>query len=136
MNVKFKTARRCPAWLMRTVLALALLHILPSGIGAQQLFKTLDARDGLTSSQINCILKDASGDMWFGTPAGLYRYDGSQFKHFQSDSQDGTSLPDSYIESIQEGVDGDLWIKTASGYCIYHTQTESFDRDMTLRSQG
>ncbi|MBQ9357331.1 MAG: helix-turn-helix domain-containing protein [Prevotella sp.] len=132
MNVKFKTARRCPAWLMRTVLALALLHILPSGIGAQQLFKTLDARDGLTSSQINCILKDASGYMWFGTPAGLYRYDGYQFKHFQSDSQDGTSLPDSYIESIQEGVDGDLWIKTASGYCIYHTQTESFDRDMRL----
>ena len=113
-------------------LTFVLLHILQVGASAQQLFKTLDARDGLTSSQINCILKDASGYMWFGTPAGLYRYDGYNFRHFQSDSQDGTSLPDSYIESIQEGVDGDLWIKTASGYCIYHSQTETFDRDLRL----
>jgi len=93
-------------------------------------FKTLDARDGLTSSQIHCILKDSRGYMWFGTPAGLYRYDGYLFKHFQSDSQDGSSLPDSYIISIQEAIDGSLWINTPMGYCIYHPQTESFERDM------
>ena len=97
---------------------------------AQNLFKTLNARNGLTSSQINCILKDSKGFMWFGTPAGLYRYDGYVFKHFQSDSQDGSSLPDSYIESIQETLDKNLWIKTAAGYCIYHPQSETFDRDM------
>ncbi len=96
----------------------------------ERLFKTLDSRDGLTSSQINCILKDEHGFMWFGTPAGLYRYDGYQFKHFQSDSQDGSSLPDSYIISIQEGVGGDLWIETLAGYCVYRSSTETFDRDM------
>ena len=97
---------------------------------AQEVFKTLSARNGLTSSQINCILKDDRGFMWFGTPAGLYRYDGYLFKHFQTDSQDGSSLPDSYIESIQLGMGGELWIKTAAGYCIYHPQSESFERDL------
>jgi ligand-binding sensor domain-containing protein/AraC-like DNA-binding protein/DNA-binding NarL/FixJ family response regulator len=93
-------------------------------------FKTLDARDGLTSSQVTSIKKDSRGFVWFGTPAGLYRYDGYIFKHFQCDSQDGSTLPDSYILNIQEAIDGSLWIQTAVGYCIYHPQTESFERDM------
>lgn len=116
---------------MRTIkrLSLALLLILPIVAAADYLFKTLDARDGLTSSQVNCILKDSHGYVWLGTPAGLYRFDGYTFRNFQSDSQDGSSLNDSYINSIQEMLDGNLLIETASGYCIYHPQTESFERD-------
>ncbi|MBR1389360.1 MAG: helix-turn-helix domain-containing protein [Prevotella sp.] len=104
--------------------------LLPMAVVADYLFKTLDARDGLTSSQINCIMKDSRGYVWFGTPAGLYRYDGYVFKNFQSDSQDGSSLPNSYINSIQETLDGNLLVETASGYCVYHPQSESFERDM------
>ena len=109
------------------IFALALISM--TAVGAY-LFKTLNAKDGLTSSQVNCILKDGRGYMWFGTSAGLYRYDGFTFKVFQSDSQDGSSLPDSYINSIQESLDGNLWIGTAMGYCLYKPQTETFERDM------
>jgi len=117
---------------MRTIkkLLIALLLVLPMAVVADYLFKTLDARDGLTSSQINCIMKDSRGYVWFGTPAGLYRFDGYVFRNFQSDSQDGSSLPNSYINSVQETLDGNLLIETASGYCVYHPQTESFERDM------
>jgi len=117
---------------MKTIkkLIIALLLTLPMVVVAEYLFKTLDARDGLTSSQINCIMKDSRGYVWFGTPAGLYRFDGYVFKNFQSDSQDGSSLPNSYINSVQETLDGNLLIETASGYCVYHPQSESFERDM------
>ena len=111
-------------------LLIVLMLTLPLAVVADYLFKTLDARDGLTSSQVNCILKDSRGYMWFGTPAGLYRFDGYTFRNFQSDSQDGSSLNDSYINSIQEMLDGNLLIETSSGYCIYHPQTETFERDM------
>jgi ligand-binding sensor domain-containing protein/AraC-like DNA-binding protein/DNA-binding NarL/FixJ family response regulator len=111
-------------------LLIALMLILPTAVVADFLFKTLDARSGLTSSQVNCILKDSRGYVWFGTPAGLYRYDGYSFRNFQSDSKDGSSLNDSYINSIQEMLDGNLLISTSSGYCIYHPQTETFERDM------
>lgn len=114
--------------LKRILLIIALL--LPLTAAGLYLFKTLDARNGLNSSQINCILKDSRGFMWFGTPAGLYRYDGYTFKYFQCNTQDGSSLPDSYIESIQEALDGNLWIKTPSGFCLYHPQTETFERDI------
>ena len=82
---------------MKTIkkLLIVLLLALPLAVVADYLFKTLDARDGLTSSQVNCILKDSKGYMWFGTPAGLYRFDGYTFRNFQSDSQDGSSLNDS-----------------------------------------
>ena len=114
---------------MKKILTLLILLVSLTARG-DYYFKTLDARDGLTSSQVTCILKDSRGFMWFGTPAGLYRYDGYLFKHFQSDSQDGSSLPDSYILNIQEAIDGTLWIQTASGYCVYHPQNENFERDM------
>ena len=106
---------------------MAFLPLYAAGI---YMFKTLDARNGLNSSQINCILKDSRGFVWLGTPAGLYRYDGYTFKSYQSDSQDGSSLPDSYIKSIQESLDGCLWIQTPAGMCVYHPQSDSFERDM------
>lgn len=109
---------------------LVLMLALPMTAAAVYLFKTLDARNGLISSQINCVMKDMRGYMWFGTPAGLYRFDGYTFKNFQCNSQDGSSLPDSYIISIQEMLDGNLWIETSAGFCIYHPQTETFERDM------
>ena len=109
---------------------LILAVLVPMAAAGLFLFKTLDAKQGLTSSQVNCILKDSRGFVWFGTPAGLYRYDGYVFKNYQSNSQDGSTLPDSYILSVQEALDGNLWIETASGYCIYHPQTETFERDM------
>ena len=117
---------------MKTLIRIFIFLLLALPVAAEDVyqFKLLDARNGLTSSQINCILKDSRGFVWFGTPAGLYRYDGYIFKHFQSDSQDGSSLPDSYIISIQEANEGVLWIETAAGYCIYHPQTETFERDM------
>lgn len=115
--------------ILRRIL-LALLLALPLAAVGVYLFKTLDARNGLTSSQINCVLKDSRGYVWLGTPAGLYRYDGYTLHNFQCNSQNGSSLPDSYISSIQETLEGTLLIHTSAGYCIYHPQSENFERDM------
>lgn len=111
-------------------LLIILMLAMPIAAAGIYLFKTLDVRNGLTSSQINCILKDSRGYVWMGTPAGLYRYDGYTFKSFQSNSQDGSSLPDSYIISLQEALDGNIWVQTLTGFCVYHPQTETFERDM------
>ena len=114
---------------LKKILIIMMLAI-PLAVAGVYLFKTLDARNGLNSSQVNCILKDSRGYIWFGTAAGLYRYDGYTFRNFQCNSQDGSSLPDSYIISIQETLEGTLWIETSAGFCVYHPQTENFERDM------
>ena len=115
---------------LKKILFITLMMMIPLPTVATPLFKTLDAKNGLTSSQVNCIIKDSRGYVWFGTPSGLYRYDGYTFKNFQCNSQDGSSLPDSYIISLQEALDGTIWVETAAGFCVYHPQNESFERDM------
>lgn len=96
------------------------------------MFKVLDASNGLNSSQVNCVLKDMRGFVWVGTPAGLYRYDGYEFKNYQSSSREDNSLPNSCINSVQEDNNGNLWIQTASGTCVYDPNTDTFERDMRL----
>ena len=75
-------------------------------------FKHVDTLDGLSNNQINAILKDQQGFMWFGTASGLNRWDGNHMKVFLSDSRNASSLPDNYVESIQEARDGMTYVNT------------------------
>ena len=76
--------------IMKRILAVILL-LLPLTVAGVYLFKTLDARNGLTISQINCVMKDSRGYVWLGTPAGLYRFDGYTFRNFQCKRQQDTA---------------------------------------------
>ena len=46
-------------------------------------FKHLEVADGLSNNSVYAILKDKDGFMWFGTNAGLNRFDGYTFKVFR-----------------------------------------------------
>ena len=90
-------------------------------------FHTLESRDGLSNSQVNDILKDHNGFMWFATQSGLDRYDGFRFKNFFFDSNDKSSLPNNFVDGIQQDAEDNLWVHTSMGYCIYDYMTETFD---------
>ena len=45
-------------------------------------FQRIDIRKGLSHNQVNRILKDTQGFMWFGTLSGLNGYDGYDFRSF------------------------------------------------------
>lgn len=94
------------------------------------MFKHLEVKDGLSNNQVNAIYKDSHGFMWFGTASGLNRYDGYDIRIYRSQKDDAKSLPDNYIEEIQEDASGNLWILTGAGYAIYNPGTDSFDRNV------
>lgn len=94
------------------------------------MFKHLEVKDGLSSNQINDIFKDSEGFMWFATTSGLNRYDGSQMKVFRSYDLESGPLPDNCAQKVQEDGKKRLWIRTAAGYTVYDSQTESFNRDV------
>lgn len=107
--------------------------LLSCSIYAQQeqiQFSRIDIANGLSHNQVNVILKDARGFMWFGTLAGLNRYDGYEFKTFKHDPRDSTSLKDDFITSIFELPDNKLYLETRSGHNVYDPQTESFIRNV------
>lgn len=86
-------------------LVLLLLAVPAYGNLSQQLnleFNTLTNRDGLSNGQVNCILQDNRGYMWFGTQSGLNRYDGFRFRNFFNKNLDEKTIPNNSVDDIQQ----------------------------------
>ena len=94
-------------------------------------FRRLDTRNGLSSSQVNCVYRDTRGFVWIGTAYGLNRYDGYRVKTYYSNKNDTTSMRDNYTALIMEGQDGRLWLKQGMNYCIYDPVTDRFERNVS-----
>jgi ligand-binding sensor domain-containing protein/two-component sensor histidine kinase len=74
-------------------------------------FEHLSAKDGLSSNYVMSIHQDKEGFMWFGTDAGLNKYDGYTFTVFNMDPKNPQStLKTSHIYDIHEDHTGRLWI--------------------------
>ena len=78
---------------------------------AQPAFDTLTRADGLPSDYVQAVYQDRFGFLWFGTDAGLARYDGRRVVTFTAD--DG--LPDPFVYAVGEDHAGVLWVGTFSG---------------------
>ncbi len=78
-------------------------------------FKRISIEHGLSQVDINCIIQDKQGFMWFGTMDGLNKYDGYKFTIYRHNSDDNTSLTKNYITALCEDEDGILWIGTDGG---------------------
>ena len=92
--------------------------------------RRLDTRDGLSNSEVTCVLRDSRGFVWMGTSYGLNRYDGYRFKTFYANMRDSTTIRDNYISKIFEAYDGRLWLQLGMNYCIYDPVTERFERNV------
>ncbi len=91
-------------------------------------FNRLTNRNGLSNSQVNAILKDQQGYVWFGTQSGLDRFDGFRMKTYLYNDKNEKSIPNNSVDEVQQDFNGDLWVHTGLGYCIYKYDTEQFDR--------
>ncbi len=111
--------------LMAAVMAVAQDNLIPD-----MKFRRLDTRDGLSHSQVNSVLRDSRGFIWFATPYGLNRYDGYRFKTFYSNLRDTTSMRDNYVDELYEGFDGKIWIKHGMNYSVLDPKTERFERNV------
>ncbi|THU40169.1 response regulator [Niastella caeni] len=114
-------------FLISVVLLLLSLAVFPQS--GRYNFSKLDIFSGLSHNQVNTILKDIDGFVWFGTMSGLNRYDGYSYKIFRKKPNDSASLYDNNILSLYELPDRKMWVGTRSGPCIYNSQTEKFDKD-------
>jgi signal transduction histidine kinase/ligand-binding sensor domain-containing protein/DNA-binding response OmpR family regulator len=111
-----------------------LLFLSFSSLGQVQIlkynFSHINITKGLSHNQVNAIYQDKYGFIWFGTLAGLNRYDGYNFKVFKHNLKDPNSLSDDYISSILEGPNNNLWILTRNGTNLYDPIKEKFIRDL------
>ena len=72
----------------------------------QFIYTQISQKEGLTST-VNCIYKEKDGNVWLGTPNGLYRFNGYTLKHYDDEMFRGRR-----VFHISEDSRGDLWVLT------------------------
>ena len=102
-------------------------------------FGKITVEDGLSNSYVNCLMKDKTGFIWFGTDDGLNRYDGYDIKVYRSNPDDSTSISNNTIWSLSEDHFGYLWIGTKGGklnrYDPFLDRFEHWDLDSNGTSE-
>src|ERR1700712_4662238 len=95
--------------------SLGLFLALTCIIAHAQSLRTISAKDGLPQSFVSGLVQDDSSFIWIGTRGGLARYDGSQFKVFQRNPHDSTTLASNLIIWVEKDHHNQLWIEHESG---------------------
>ncbi len=90
-------------------------------------FEHITSEKGLSQNDINTIIQDDEGFMWFGTHDGLNRYDGYSFKIFRFEESNPKSIPNNLVRSLQKDKEGNLWmINSNYGITRFNPKTEEF----------
>ncbi|MBY0574419.1 MAG: GAF domain-containing protein [Undibacterium sp.] len=89
-------------------------------------FDRIGPDEGLVQQSLTAIFQDRQGFMWFGTQAGLLKFDGYRSKTFRSDPRDPTTLIDNFVSAIYQHRDGGMWIGTQSGLSFYDRDAGTF----------
>ena len=94
-------------------------------------FNYLTSKDGLSNSQVNAISQDKEGFIWLATQSGLNRFDGFRIRTYLCDNMNNTSIPNNAVQDIQVDFQGNLWVQTSVGYCLFDSRKEVFIHDVT-----
>ncbi len=90
-------------------------------------FEHFSIPEGLSNPTVHSILQDSYGFLWVGTPDGLNRYDGYEFKIYKNDPDDPKSLPaGGAMWALAEDHDGNLWIGGQNILVMYDRKNDNF----------
>ncbi len=91
-----------------------------------QNFERFSNKEGFNQNTISCIEQDQYGFLWFGTPNGLIKYDGYEFKTYTTQSKTNGNISSNFITSLYNDNNGILWIGTNLGVNAYIPWLERF----------
>jgi signal transduction histidine kinase/ligand-binding sensor domain-containing protein/DNA-binding response OmpR family regulator len=89
-------------------------------------FRYLTTDNGLTDGEINSIVQDGSGNMWFATWSGLIKYDGFFYEVFRPELGNPVSLPEKKVKLVFVDSHDNLWIATSMNLSRYNKINNSF----------
>ena len=95
--------------------------VLDLGAGASircydgNVWRSYSTADGLVQGQVEAILVDRAGNVWFGTRGGVSRFDGTSWRSYlKSDGLAGDT-----VFFIVQDHPGNLWFSTSGGLCRF-----------------
>lgn len=118
--------RRCQlialiAWLVFSSAAVLAAPAMPMH------FSHLSREDGLSQNNVQSILQDSQGYMWFATESGLNRYDGYDVRSYKRERGNPNGLANDFIWVVAEDGAQDLWLATQGGGLVrWQRDSDSF----------
>lgn len=97
-----------------------------AGWSGNPVFSHIGKDGGLLQEHILCITEDSQGYLWFGTYAGLHRFDGLSFDYYVHNDTLNASLTGSSVFAVLEDSEKRLWVGTSNGLSLYQPQTNNF----------
>jgi len=90
-----------------------------------QRFRHITINDGLAHTDGTCVIQDKTGFMWFGTNAGLQRFDGIRLKLFMNNTNPIRRVYNNRITSLYND-NGLLWVGSEGGLHCFSIREEKF----------
>ncbi len=88
-------------------------------------FEIFTLPGGEAANQVQYILQDKVGFLWFASRGGLIRYDGRHFTTYRSEPGDSNTIAENYIRWIFQDSRGILWLAHANfGVSAFNPVTE------------
>ena len=109
------------------ILLIFVISLFTLTISSQELvFEHYNEINGLSHNSIRSITQDSKGFLWIGTFGGVNRFDGYDFKAFQSNINTPNYLHSDDVLEIVADKSNNLWIATDFGLSKYNIPTNTF----------
>ena len=82
---------------MRLTRIMSIILFLSSVYASKIEFDRYTIDDGLSQNTVYEVFQDSRGYIWLGTQGGLDRFNGYEFKHYEHESNDSTSIVNGWI---------------------------------------
>jgi len=90
-------------------------------------FTHVSLEDGLSQNNVQSILQDSKGYMWFATESGLNRYDGYSIHRYSRERGNPNGLSNDLVWVIAEDSEQNLWLATQGGGVVrWNREADSF----------
>lgn len=96
-------------------------------------FRRVTTKDGMSDGVVTCIAQDKSGYTWFGTQAGLNRYDGYRVVNYTYNAKDSFSIPADFVRTMTCDKNGELWLGYTTGLYRFNYTQNRFEKMDALK---
>ncbi|MCB9316094.1 MAG: response regulator [Lewinellaceae bacterium] len=102
--------------------------------GFEPRFEIFQLPGAEAENNVQCVVQDSLGFLWFGTTNGLVRYDGESYVTYRYNPVDTNTLASSYVETIFIDSKGLFWLGhytlngEKGGLTLFDPKTETFTR--------
>lgn len=90
-------------------------------------YYSLNVDDGLSQNSVWDVWQDYKGYLWISTSDGINRFDGYNFKHYQSKVNSPNSIAGIGIFKFYEDQQNKLWVAHDRGISYYNRALDNFE---------